>query len=290
MKKNILIITLAILSLSVLSSLVGLLTSTGAVTYDFVAITGETISIYGKGLYAHDSVSVVAQGLASDLITLIFAVPATLIALYYSHRNSFRGELVLTGMLGYFLYTYMSYVFLWNYNVLFIVYVFIMSLSFFGFVIMMTSFDLKAFKDHFVNPLKAKSIIIFQLFVAIMVGLLWLSKLTPSWFNSVAPVGLEHYTTLVIQAMDIGFIVPTAIISAVLLIQRKPLGYLLSSVLIIKGIALLSSIIAMIINMLISGVETTIIEIAIFGILDLFGIYALWRLLSQIKKTIVVKN
>lgn len=285
MKKNILVLTLLILSLSIFCSLVGLLTSTGAVSYNFVAITGETVSIYGNGLYAHDSISIVAQGLASDLITLVIAVPVTLVALFYSLRNSFRGELVLTGMLGYFLYTYMSYTFLWNYNVLFIAYVIIMSLSFFGFVMMMTSFDLKSIKNRFVDPFKAKSIIGFQWFVAIMVGMLWLSKLVPSWFNTATPVGLEHYTTLVIQAMDLGFIVPTTMISAVLLYQRKPLGYLLSSIVLIKGIALLSSITAMAINMMISGVETSIIEIAIFGLLDLFGIYALWRLLSQIKKT-----
>lgn len=284
MRRTILVLTLLILGLSVFCSFVGLLSSSGATPYNFVAITKETVSIYGKGLYALDSVSIVAQGLASDFITLIIAVPVTLIALFYSYRNSFKAELVLTGMLGYFLYTYMSYVFLWNYNVLFIVYVAIMSLSFYGFIIMMTSFDLTSIKDHFIDPLKTKSIIGFQLFVAIMVGMLWLSKLTPSWFNAATPVGLEHYTTLVIQAMDLGFIVPTTIISAILLYQRKPLGYLLSSVILIKGIALLSSITAMAINMMISGVETSIIEIAIFGLLDLFGVYALWRLLVQIKK------
>lgn len=286
--KNILGLTLAILGLSAFCSLVGLLTSTGTVSYDFVSITKETVSIYGTGLYAHDSVSMVAQGLASDFITLLVAVPVTLAALFYSHRNSFRGDLILTGMLGYFLYTYMSYTFLWNYNVLFIAYVIIMSLSFFGFVIMMTSCDLKSIKTHFVDPFKAKSIIGFQWFVAIMVGILWLSKIAPSWLNAVTPVGLEHYTTLVIQAMDLGFIVPTAIISAVLLHQRKPLGYLLSSIILIKGIALLSSITAMALNMIMSGIETSVIEIAIFGLLDLFGIYALWQLMSQIRKPIKV--
>lgn len=290
MRKKIFIITLAILVLSTFCSLVGLLTSTGAIPYDFVAITGESILIYGNGIYANDSVSIVAQGLASDFITLIVAVPLTLIALHSSKKNSFKGDLVLTGMLGYFLYTYMSYTFLWNYNALFIVYVIIMSLSFFAFLIMMTSFDLKSIKSYFVDPFKAKGIIGFQWFVAIMVGLLWLSKIAPTWFNSVSPAGLEHYTSLVIQAMDLGFVVPTAIISAILLSQRKPLGFLLSSVVLIKGIALLSSITAMVLSMMLAGVTTSIIEIAIFSLLDVFGIYALWRLLSQIKQSDSLKT
>lgn len=290
MKTKVHIISLAILFLSVFCSLIGLLTSTGAVSYDFISITGEIVSIYGNGIYANDSVSIVAQGLASDLITLLVAVPITLVALYFSQKNSFKGDLMLTGMLGYFLYTYMSYTFLWNYNVLFIAYVIIMSLSFFAFLIMMTNFDLKSIKSYFMDPFKAKGIISFQWFVAIMIGLLWVSKIAPTWISSLSPLGLEHYTTLVIQAMDLGFVVPTAIISAVLLQQRKPLGYLLSSVVLIKGIALLISITAMIISMMISGVATSIIEITVFGILDIFGIYVLWRLLSQIKSSHTIKT
>lgn len=290
MRTKVHIITLIILVLSVFCSLIGLLTSSGAISYDFIAITGEIVSIYGHGIYANDSISIVAQGLASDFITLIIAIPVTVLALYFSQKDSFKGDLVLTGMLGYFLYTYMSYTFLWNYNALFIVYVIIMSLSFFAFLIMMTSFDLKSIKSYFVDPFKAKSIISFQWFVAIMIGMLWLSKITPTWFSTVSPIGLEHYTTLVIQAMDLGFVVPTAIISAILLNQRKPLGYLLSSIVLIKGIALLTSITAMVLSMMLSGIQTSIIEITIFGLLDVFGIYALWCLLSQIKQTDSIKT
>ncbi len=284
MKSKVLLLTLVLLSLSVLCTLAGILTSTGSVPLEFIAVTGEKVSIYGSGLYAHDSVSMVAQGLASDVITLFVAVPVTFLALFFSLKKSFKADLVLTGMLGYFLYTYASYAFLWNYNDLFIVYVSIMSLSFFAFVIKMTSFDLSSFKTHFKAPFKAKSILGFQWLVIIMVGLLWLSKLAPTWVSSGPPQGLEHYTTLVIQALDLGFIIPTALISALSLAGRRPLGYLLSSIILIKGIALLSSITAMAINMMLAGVTTSFVEIGIFAFLDLFGVYALWRLLTQIKK------
>ncbi len=281
MKKTILGLSVSVLVLSAVCAVIGLLSSKGAMPYSFLAITGESVSIYGTGLYAHDSVSMVAQGLASDFITLVIAIPVTLVALVYSQKNSFRGALVLSGMLGYFLYTYASYAFLWNYNALFIVYVMIMSLSFFAFVLMMTSFVLKTIKTRFKDPFKPTSILVFEILVSVMVGLLWLSKLAPTWFSAAVPVGLEHYTTLVIQALDLGFIVPTAVLSTVLLIQRKPLGYLLSSIIVIKGIALLTSITAMAINMNLAGVSTSLVEIGIFGTLDLFGLYALVRLISQ---------
>ena len=285
MKKKEVVLTLIVLILSGIAALIGLLSSTGAHPFSFTSITGEIVTIYGNGLYQRDSIQIVAQGLASDLITLALAIPVTLIALYFSVKKSFKGSLVLTGMLGYFLYTYTSYVFLWNYNRLFIVYVMIMSLSFFAFVLRMVSFDLSTVKNHFTDRLNIKTIAGFQLFVTVMIGLLWLSKLTPTWFGTLAPFGLEHYTTLVIQALDLGFVLPVAVISAIMLIRRQAMGYLLSSVVLVKDIALLTSITAMSINMMMQGVQTSVVEVGIFFVLDVLGIFVFALLLSQIKKS-----
>ena len=282
MNKTITRLTLFILVVSSLCSLIGIITSTGAQSYPFQAITGEIVSIYGTGLYAHDSLSMVAQGLASDWVTLVLAIPLTLWALIKA-SSLFKAKLILVGLLGYFLYTYTSYAFLWNYNPLFIGYVVIMSLSFFALILSLMSFDLSTLCLKFVPNLKTGIIIGFQGFVGLMICLLWLRKLAPTWFSSLPPVGLEHYTTLVIQALDLGLIVPTVILSAWLLHRRSPWGLLLSSIMILKGIALLTSISAMAISMLLSGVQTSWIELAIFGFLDLFGVLALWRLLSQLQ-------
>ncbi len=86
----------------------------------------------------------------------------------------------------------------------------------------------------------------FQLFVGIGIGILWVAKIAPSILKSVVPIGLEYYTTLVIHGMDLAFIVPTAILSAVLLIKRKPMGYLLTSVIVIKGFTMLTALSAII--------------------------------------------
>jgi hypothetical protein len=62
---------------------------------------------------------------------------------------------------------------------------------------------------------------------------MWLGRIIPSYNNKIV-AGLEHYTTLVIQALDLGFIVPVAIISGILLIKNNSLGYLLAPIIIIK--------------------------------------------------------
>lgn len=275
-----LVICIAILSVAV--SCAGLFLTGGPGEYDFKTINNEIVTIVGDGLYKNDSISVVAQGKASDLVTLVLGVPILLISLFFANKSSFKGKLLLTGTLGYFLYTYMSYSFLWTYNKLFIVYVLLMSASLFAFILSMCSFDVKKVPSYFGEKLPVKFLGGFQIFLAFAIGMLWLGKIAPTIFDAIAPAGLEHYTTLVIQAMDLGFVVPAAVISGILLIKRKPLGYLLSSVIIVKGITMLTSITAMIINQLLNGVDIGMVELIMFPLFNLITIICLWLLLKNV--------
>ncbi|MCX8074563.1 MAG: hypothetical protein N2749_03150 [Clostridia bacterium] len=282
-KKTILILVSLIIVFSAISCIVGLFSNDGAGPFEFKSINGETVQINGNGVYKYDSVSVVAQGRASDFVTIVFAIPLLVLSTILSYKGSFKSRLLLSGTLGYFLYTYMSYTFLWMYNPLFIIYVILMSTSFFAFVLTLMSFDIQNIPSMFSNKLPVKFLGGFQLFIAFAIGLLWLGKIAPSILNGAVPLGLEHYTTLVIQGMDLGFVVPVAIISGVLLIKKKAFGYLLSSVIILKLITMLTSISAMIINMLLNGVAVSVIEIVLFSIFDLLAIISLIILLSNLK-------
>ena len=282
-KKSISILVLCIVILASTACSFGLLSKGGTKEYEYKTINNEIVMINGSGLYKNDSVSVVAQGQASDFVTLVMGIPLLLVSIYFTRKGSFRGKLILTGTLGYFLYTYMSCTFLWMYNKFFIIYVMLMSLSLFAFILAMMSFDIENIAQNFKKQLPVKFLGGFQIFLAFAIGMLWLGKITPSIFKGTVPVGLEHYTTLVIQGMDLGIVVPAAMLSGILLIKRKPFGYLLSSVLIIKGITMLTCISAMIINSALNNVKMGLIEIAIF---PMFNILALICLIILLKNTI----
>lgn len=282
-KKTVILLVGCIIILSIFASAVGIFSNAGPGVHEIESFRGETIKIYGKGLYRNDSVSVAAQGIAQDMVTVVLGVPLLIISLCLALKGSLKGRLLLTGTLGYFLYTYISYVFLWMYNPMFIVYVVLMSSSFFAFTLLMMSFDINNLSSAFDENLPVKFLGGFQIFFAAALCLLWMGKIIPTITNGSVPAGLEHYTTLVIQGLDLGFIVPTAILSGILLIKRKPFGYLLSSVMIMKGFTMGAALTAMIINQYLAGVSMGIIEIIMFPVFSLVIFYCMVLLLKNVK-------
>lgn len=280
--KTISFLVICIVLLSVFTSIVGIFSNGDSGEYEIKSFWGESIRIHGKGLYSNDSVSVASQGIAQDIITLALGVPLLIISLYLTRKGSLKGRLLLTGTLGYFLYTYTSYVFLWMYNIMFIVYVLIMSLSFFAFILSMMSYDISNIKSAFNNKLPVKFLGGFQIFFATTLCMLWMDIIIPTIVDGTVPVGLDHYTTLVIQGLDLGFIVPSAFLSGVLLIKRKPFGYLLSSVIIVKGFTMGAAISAMIIGQFVAGVNISIVEIIIFPLFSILICFCLYILLKNI--------
>lgn len=268
-KNAVKVLVILISFLAGIASIYGLVSSHGSDIQQYSSIHGQMVSIYGKGLYSNDSVAIVAQGKAQDVVTLVLGIPLLLISLYLAEKNSLRGKMLLTGTLAYFLYTYVSYTFLWTYNIFFLVYVVLMSASFFAFTLSVMSFDISNIKTVFSPKLPIKFLGCFQIFFAFALGMLWLGMIVPTVTKGEIPVGLEHYTTLVIQGMDLGFVVPVAVLSGVLLIKRRNFGYLLSTIIFVKGLTMGVALTAMIIGQVMAGIQMSMIQIVMFPLLSL---------------------
>ena len=118
--------------------------------------------------------------------------------------------------------------------------------------------------------------------MGLCICLLWFGMLIP--IIGKAPPILEHYTTLPIQALDLGLIVPTAIISGILLIKNKSLGYLLTSIIIMKGVTLVLAIVMMLLFMHFAGIELAIVETIMFPAFLLILLVNLFLLFRNMKK------
>jgi hypothetical protein len=284
MRKPVDILVLLVIVLSLIASGFGAFSNHDYGKMEFKSIYGESVTLYGKGLYKNESISMASQAIAQDYVTLFFGVPLLLLSFYLSKKGLLKGKLLLTGTLGYFLYTYTSYSFLSMYNSMFLIYVIIMSASFFAFIFAILSFDLQHFDQYFDKRLPVKFIGGFLVFVSFIFGMMWLGRIIPALMKAEPPVGIEQYTTLVIQALDLGFVVPAGFIAGILFLKRKPFGYLLGSVLIIKFITLLTALTAMIIRQIYAGIQVGFAEIFIVVLVNLFVIYCLVVIMKHVRE------
>lgn len=275
------ILVVLIMLLAFFAAGAGLFYQTPGQPYPFTSSRGEAAILFGNGLYHYDTVSSAAQEQASDLVTLVVGLPLLAVSTWLAQRGSLRGRLIQAGTLGYFLYTYMSMSFLTAYNALFLVYVALFSLSLFAFILSLMSFDLASLAQHFSERLPRRAIAGVLFAAGSFLLLAWLGRIVPPLFQNQVP-SLENNTTLVIQVMDLGLIVPLALLSGVLLLRRDPWGYLLASVAVMKMMTMGTAVSAMGINMALSGVAISPVELIVFPALTLINLVLAVILLKNV--------
>ena len=264
MKKKITNLALIIALLSIIAAGLGVFWQGEGESFAFETLRGETVEVIGRGLYYYDTISYAAQAVAQDTVTLIIGVPLLIAGILLTRKNSRRGYLLLTGTLGYFLYTYTSYVFLSAFNVVFLLYVALFSLTLFTFILAMMGLNPEKLKEEIDERFPHRGIIIFFWILAGFLTLAWMGRIVPALLAGTPPIGLESYTTLVIQGLDLGIIVPASALTAVLLKRRQAWGYALTAVILVKGLTMGMALIAMIIGMLMTGVQVSMMEVIVF--------------------------
>jgi len=249
-----------------------------------IIVLGAVLSLVGilvADVYEGNSASIVAQGKGQDLFTIMIAVPALIGALIFSLRGSLRAELAIAGLLGYFLYTYFSYAFLLQFNKWFLAYVAAFSCALFSFVLILNRLTRVVPKMMTLPraPLSAGAVLLILLGVALL--FMWLSQLIPAMQGKSVRVIEESGGKPVIQALDLGIIVPAAIVIAVMVFRQNPIGAVWLMVFIVKGITMALAIVAMTIFMARAGTPDVggAIVFSVFGALFL-GVF-IWLFVSM---------
>ncbi|PKN93609.1 MAG: hypothetical protein CVU44_09690 [Chloroflexi bacterium HGW-Chloroflexi-6] len=273
--------------LALIAASFGLFDPTPGEPFPYTNHRGETVTINGSGLYFYDTVSSAAQMQGNDLITLIVGLPLLAFSALWASRGSLRGRLLLTGTLGFFLYTYLSMSTLTSYNHLFLVYVALFTLSLFAFILSMMSFDLISLPGHFSQKLPRAWIAGLEFVVAAFLGLAWLARIITPLSQNQTPA-LENTTTLVIQFMDLGLIVPMAVLAGILLLRRNAWGYLLSSVFVLKAITLGLAVSVMSINMSLKGVPDSLTIVVPFLVITAVNLVMAVLLLKNVNQRTIL--
>ena len=219
------ILTIIIILLAIIATSVGAFYNDGGAPFDTINQYGETIKIYGKGIYAHDSYFMAPLFRGTDFAILILAVPLLIIALLYDiKKQSIKARMFLLSMLTLFVYYSASLSFGVTYNKLFLVYMLLFSTSLFALIIAFMSMDMSKIT---LNKFPFKTIYTFLIVVAICLFVAWLPDIITSLKNGTSLGLIEVYTTSITYVIDMGIISPAAIVCAVLIKQRSGLGYVL---------------------------------------------------------------
>lgn len=227
-KRTITFLSILIAVFSCMATLTGTFYQDNGESYQYTSIRGKVVTIYGKGLYKHMSAEVAPQGIAQDYVTLFIGIPLLIISLWFARRGSTKGKYLLSGTLFYFMVTYLFYTVMSMYNQLFLVYVLLMGTSFYAFLLTLQSYNMGTLKEQFKSDTPYKTTGSFLIFSSVTIGLLWLSIVVPPIRKGNIPDQVELYTTLIVQGLDLGILLPAAFICGILWRKKAPIGYLLA--------------------------------------------------------------
>lgn len=213
--------------LAVLTAGVGLLAPGGEGPFTFTNVYGQTVEMYGRGLYHNDSLIAGAGFRGVDVVTLLVALPLLLAAYASARRGSQNGQIVLIGALFYFLYNGASMTFAAMFNSLFLAYVALFSASLFATILALITFDVHALARRVQPGMPHRGMAVFAFVAGIGTLILWMSEVVGPLLAGTAPALIGPYTTMFTHGFDSAVITPAAVVTGVLLLRRSAPGYLL---------------------------------------------------------------
>jgi hypothetical protein len=197
------------------------------------------------------SAEVAPQGIAQDLITLAVAVPLLLLALRASLRaGSIRARLLLAGVMMYFAVTYLFYLTMAMFNLLFLAYTALLGLSAFALGMTLLGLEARLVRDAFEAAAPLRGAGTFLVVTTSAIALLWLSIVVPPLFDgSIVPRETEHYTTLIVQGLDLGLLLPLGFVTGLQMRRRTPFGTVVGPVYLVFLAVLMTALTAKVIAM-----------------------------------------
>jgi hypothetical protein len=212
-----------------------------------------------------------AQAVGQDLITLVVAFPVLVVSAILALRGSLRAHLVWLGVLGYLVYTYASYALAIEFNSLFLVYVALLGLSLYTLIGGLATTDFAETKAHFSRGTPVKAVSIFLGVVAALFYFMWLSEDIPALIAGEVPQGIieAEAPTDVVHVLDMAWILPANVLTAIWLWRRRALGYALAGTLLSFLSLLVLAVMSMMVFQVLYGVAAVVEAL---GIAVVFGV------------------
>lgn len=266
------ILSIPTILLLCLTSIAGILSMDFTKSYEVINQYGDTVMLYGSGIYQHDTYFKAPISIGTDFCILFVLVPLFIYSYRKHHaQNSLSSKLQLISVYGVSLYYSASIAFGTAYNSLFLIYIALFSCSLFGLF-----YHLSTLHSYpVISPTTGIKVFLIVTGMALFVA--WLPDIIPTLFTGEPLSLIGIYTTEVTYILDMGIIAPLCFLSLFLLQKKKPMGTLILAIILrlcwIVGIMMISQTVLQILSHAAIGLIALFTKSIIFMILACFAYY-----------------
>lgn len=267
-----------IVVLVALAAGVGLFWQAGGEPYLFTTLHGESVQMYGQGIYKNDTYFKAPINRGTDFVALFVCLPLLIVSFWRYRFGSWRGRLVMLGVLSFFLYYGVSLALSAAFNNLFLAYIALMSAAFFALAYALKEIDLVDLAARMSPGMPHRGTAVFMFAAGLGTIFVWLSEILGPILRGELPTEtLGPYTTLVTHALDIGIIAPTAVVTGVYLLRRATVGYLLAVPILVLCSLIGAVVISQTVFQTMAGITFSIgVYIGMIGSWIVMGTWAVW--------------
>lgn len=247
------------------------------------SVRGVDVTLYGAGLYEYDTQFIGAGNRATDVVMVVLGLPLLGLGIARYRRGSPAGALLLLGALGFAWYVAASYAFGVAYNELFLLYIAAFSAALFAIVLL--GAQLVVLPDATFEGAPRRGLAAFMFVSAGVLLAVWGAPVVAALIEGSTPDRLDTYTTFTTHVLDLGVIMPIALVAGALILKGRASGFVLAASILVIAALLAPLIAAQTAGQSEAGEEFTTAEVVGpmggFVILSLASIWALASILRS---------
>ncbi len=182
--------------------------------------------------YATETRTQAALGMGNDAGNLMVVAPVLVIAAILALRGSVAARLVWMGTLAYLFYDFLNYAFAIHFNSMFLAYCGVLGVSFYALAGSLLALPIPEIARRFGPRTPVKTAAVVLLLMGLITILHWVWEIIPALLAGRVPQTVHDSGLLTesVAVLDLSFGAPTFMIAAILLLRRKPLGFVLGPV------------------------------------------------------------
>ncbi|MBZ5563736.1 MAG: hypothetical protein LAP13_15105 [Acidobacteriia bacterium] len=226
--------------------------------------------LFWPSTYAQETLNWATQGRGGDVVNVALVVPVLVVSATLALRGSQPARLVWMGSLLYLLYNFIIYTLAVHFNALFLIYCGTLGLSFYALAGSLPSLPAEEIARSYGPGAPAKTVALVFLVLASLAAVGWLQEDIPALLSHQTPQNIKDLGLLTnpVHVLDLALLLPGLVVTAIMLLRRKVLGFVFAPALITFMMLMSAQLAALIVVMGLKGFGTE------YGMAGLFAALA----------------